>query len=221
LRLLYYFLRREPAERALPLVEQRVVKPPDCLSAGAVGLVKEALAKGCTFLLAQRGGWRDERHLPGDEVVAGRLWQRTKPEELGLKFSGHSLAFLIWITAARPGDKEGGWKPDPGELTPADLLLLFFAHEGLRLTVEALGAPALRKRPPFAEHGLCWLAYPEDYAGAAESAAPDFAPWTTRLGACMLEALQPELTLRWVQMEGAKERIGQPAAMRGLGRAQE
>src|SRR5262245_2081117 len=221
LRLLYYFLRREPAERALPLVEQRVVKPPDCLSAGAVGLVKEALAKGCTFLLAQRGGWRDERHLRGGKVAPGRLWQRTPPEELGLKFSGHSLAFLIWVTAARLGDKEPSFKPDAAELTPADLLLLFFAHEGLRPTVESLGAPALRKRPPFAEHGLCWLAYPEDYAGAPDGATPDFGPWTTGLGACMLEALQPELALRWVQMEGAKERVDQPAAMRGLGRAQE
>ena len=62
LRLLYYFLRREPIERAVPLVEARS-EAPRCLSQGAVRLVQEALAKGCTFLLARRGGWRDERHL--------------------------------------------------------------------------------------------------------------------------------------------------------------
>src|SRR5688500_16050197 len=105
LRLLYYFLRREPIERALPLVEARC-EPPACLSRGAVRLIQDALAKGCTFLLAQRGGWRDERHLRGERIASGRLWQRTPPADLGLTFSRRSLEFLIWITAARPGDKQ-------------------------------------------------------------------------------------------------------------------
>src|ERR1700722_15561674 len=103
LRLLYFFLRREPPERALPLVEQRV-DPPPCLKRGAVRLVQDAFAKGCTHLLAQRGGWRDERHLRGERIAAGRLWERTAPPDLGLSFSRHSLEFLIWITACRPGD---------------------------------------------------------------------------------------------------------------------
>src|SRR5438067_2504831 len=51
LRLLYYFLRQEPAERALPLVEQRI-DPPPCLSRTTIRLVQDALAKGCTFLIA-------------------------------------------------------------------------------------------------------------------------------------------------------------------------
>src|SRR4051812_20827770 len=110
LRLLYYFLRREPAERALPLVEQRL-EAPSCLSRPAVRLVQDALAKGCTFLLAQRGGWRDERHLRGERIVGGRLWQRTSPAELGLSFSRQTLTFLMWITSARPGDKDPAWQP--------------------------------------------------------------------------------------------------------------
>src|SRR5271165_6046190 len=55
LRLLYYFLRREPIERALPLVENRCLAPA-CLSKTTVRLVQDALAKGCTFELARRGG---------------------------------------------------------------------------------------------------------------------------------------------------------------------
>ena len=50
-------------------------------------------------------------------------------------------------------------------------LLLYFAHEGLRDTVEGLGAPVLRKREPYQRHGLCWLAYPEDFAQTPESVA--------------------------------------------------
>jgi hypothetical protein len=220
LRLLYYFLRREPVERALPLVEARC-EAPACLSSGAVRLVQEALAKGCTFLLAQRGGWRDERFLRKEKPVGGRLWQRTPPEQLGLTFSKRSLEFLIWITSARPGDKQPNWQPKYHDLTHGDLLLLFFAHEGLRDTVEGLGAPALRKRAPYIYHGLCWLAYPEDFAQAPGEAVPDFAPWVDGVGACIIEALQPELANRWIHVESGKERIEQPALMRALGGAQD
>src|SRR5262249_5380591 len=140
LRLLYFFLRREPVERALPLVENRMT-PPSCLSRGAVRLAKDALARGCAFLLAQRGGWRRERPLRAERGAEGRLWERTPPEQLGLSFSQHSLEFLVWITAARPGDKEHAWGPSTAELTVGDLLLLFFAHEGLRETPDNWGAP--------------------------------------------------------------------------------
>jgi hypothetical protein len=202
LRLLYYFLRREPVERALPLIEARLPLPP-CLSAGAVHLVRDALAKGCTFLLAQQGGWRRERHLRGDRVALGRLWERTAPAELALSFSEHALGFLAWITAARPGDKDPSWNPPAAELTVADLLLLFFAHEGLRALPDSLGAPALRQRPPFVEHGLCWLAYPEDYAAAPEEFQPDFGPWAAGVGSCILEALLPALAARWFAVESS------------------
>jgi hypothetical protein len=179
------------------------------------------LAKGCPFLLAKCGGWRRERHLRGDRVVEGRLWERTPPADLGLSFSERALEFLVWITAARPGDKEPVWRPAGEDLTVADLLLLFFAHEGLRTTPDNLGAPSLRTRPPFVEHGLCWLAYPEDFAFVPEEHTPRFAVWTSGLGACILEAMQPLLTARWLAIEGSKERLSDPKAMRALGRSQE
>ncbi|HBI41237.1 MAG TPA: hypothetical protein DDY78_00055 [Planctomycetales bacterium] len=220
LRLLYYFLGREPAESALALVAERFT-PPTCLGRTALRLVQDALAKGCTSLLARRGGWRVERHLLGEHVVTGRLWQRTPPADLTLKFSRHSLEFLIWITSARPGDKEPHWRPAEGELTPGDLLLLYFAHQGLRDSAASLGAADLRRRPPFVRHGLCWLAYPEDFTAATEEFAPDFAPWTNGVGATMLEALQPELAARWIEVEGGKGSIIEWQRMRDLGRSQE
>lgn len=219
LRLLYFFLRREPIERALPLVENRCPAPP-CLSPGAVRLVQNALAKGCPHLLGQRGGWRSERQLRGERVVEGRLWQRTTPQELGLAFSGRTLEFLVWITAARPGDKDPKWQPADSDLSMGDRLLLFFAHEGLRESGEGLGAGELRRRPPFVQHGLCWLGYPEDFSKAPAEVSPNFAPWTNGLGACIIEALQLELAQRWIQIEGSKERIASPQTMQGLGTAQ-
>jgi len=219
LRLLWYFLRREPPERALPLLEDRCAAPP-CLNRNAVELVKDALTKGCVFLLAQRGGWRRERFLRGPHVVEGRLWERTPPAELGLKFSAHTLEFLMWITANRPGDQDRPWRPREEDLTSGDRLLLYFAHEGLR-HAEGLGPHALRTERPFVEHGLCWLAYPEDYTAAPVGARPNFAPWTNGVGAAMLEALQPELTRRWIEVEGSKERLAEPQAMRILGQSQQ
>jgi hypothetical protein len=220
LRLLGYFLHREPPERALPLIEDRCAAPA-CLNRGAVNLVKDALAKGCVFLLARRGGWRRERFLRGERVAEGRLWERTPPAELGLKFSAHTLSFLIWITANRPGDTNSPWRVQEEELTPGDRILLYFAHEGLRSVAAGLGAPALRTEQPFVEHGLCWLAFPEDYTAAPVGARPNFAPWINGVGACILEALQPELARRWIEVEGGKERIAEPQAMRVLGQSQE
>jgi hypothetical protein len=220
LRLLWYFLHREPSERALPLLENRCTAPP-CLQRDAVDLVKDTLAKGVVFLLARRGGWRHERFLRGERVVEGRLWERTPPAELGLKFSAHTLEFLIWITAHRPGDKNSPWRPREEDLTLGDLVLLYFAHEGLRNIVEREGATSLRSEQPFVRHGLCWLAFPEDYTAAPIGARPNFVPWTNGVGACMLEALQPELARRWIEVESGKERIVDPQSMRVLGLAQE
>jgi hypothetical protein len=217
LRLLYYFLGREPDEFGMALVEARLPQPP-CLSRAAVRLAGDALAKGSVSLLAARGGWRHERFLRDDKVTEGRLWQRTPPAGLALTFSRHAMDFLIWITAARPADKEPRWEPAPDELTAADLLLLYFAHQKLR---RGLWRDQVQLWLPFLGHGLCWLAYPEDFGAAPAEAAPSFLPWTNGIGAAILEALQPELESRWVKVESGKEKVAEPAQMRALGRSQE
>lgn len=218
--LLYYFLRQEPVERALPLLETRMDAPKE-LSPGALRLIKDALAKGSTYLLAARGGWRDERFLRRQRAQSGRLWQRTEPNELGLTFSQASLDFLIWITSARPSDKTPVWSPSHDSLTHGDLLLLFFAHEGLRDTTDALGAPALRKKSPYMEHALCWLAYPQDFAQSPNEPGPLFGPWMSGVGSCIIEALNHDLEELWFRTESRKERIEKPEEMRALGIAQE
>jgi hypothetical protein len=220
LRLLYFFLRREPPERALPLIENRCDRPA-CLKPNAVRLIRDALSKGCVHLVASRGGWRKERFLRREQPREGRLWERTPPEQLGLTFSPHTLDFLVWITTCKPGDRETAWQPAEADLSDGDRLLLFFAHEGLRETTDGLGTGEMRRRQPFASHALCWLAYPEDYANAPSAATPNFAPWMSGVGACLLEALQFDLARRWEQVEGSKEGIADARVMKGLGHSQE
>jgi hypothetical protein len=219
LHLLHFFLRRAPAEQARPLLG-RGRAPPPCLSRGAVGLVQEALAKGTTLLLA-RGGWRRERHLRGERVVEGRLWERTPPQDLGLSFSAQALDFLVWVTAAGARRlKEFPWRPKLEDLTLGDQLLLFLAYAALRNedAIADLGLPA---RPVFARHGLCRLAFPEAFGGLQGDVLPDFAPWTVGVGACTLEALQQELAGCWRQVEHGKRTIADYAQMRALGQSQE
>jgi hypothetical protein len=218
LRLLYYFLRQAPPQQALPLLEAKLDRPP-CLSRTAVDLVKDALAKGCPQLLARCGGWRVERHLRDEKPVEGRLWERTPPKDLGLSFSTNSLDFLCWVTAKKPtGEEKLGWTPPSKSLAPGDLVLLFFAHDALR--GHDLVSELVRKSP-LSRHGLCWLAFPDDFAKAPAQAMPDFQPWITGVGACVVEALQPYLTDRWLQMEIDKGKVPGWQQMRDLGTAQE
>jgi hypothetical protein len=222
-------LRHAPAEEFRPLVESGFEGgPPPCLSRAAVELVQDTLAKGCPALLAGatsgrrpgmlRGdGWRRERFLRDDRPVEGRLWERTPPAELGLAFSGRTLDFLMWLTAVQPAGADTAWEPTGLESTLGDRVLLFLAYETLRGTK---AHAVLARSVPFRHHGLCRLAFPEDLGlGAGEP--PDFVPWTTGGGACILEVFQRALAARWVEVERGKENVGAWQTMRRLGESQE
>jgi hypothetical protein len=217
LRILRFFLKRGSADQALPLIFARCEAPP-CLSRTAVLLVQDTLAKGCTHLLARAGAWRRERYLRAGQGVDGRLWERTPPQLLGLSFSRHTMKFLMWITAEDPTDKKTRWTaPDEDERSVGDLLLCFYAFEALRDTD---AARSLWQRSLFTHHGLCHLAYPEQAFGATKQPL-SFAAWTSEPGAFVLEALQPDLTRRCLQVEDRKGQLVDWSAMQTLGHAQE
>jgi hypothetical protein len=216
LRILHCLLRRTPIKQALSILLVRHERPA-CLSRAAVALVQDALAKGCVQLLAREGGWRRGRHLRGDRVASGRLWDRTPPEGLGLAFSRHSLEFLVRLTADDLRDLASLWQPDGGELAIGDRLLLFLAYDALR---ETDFGQALRGWPPVAGDGLCRLAFPDDFADNQGDGRPDVAVWASGVGACVVEALQPMLARRWVDVERAKGRITVAESMLRLGRVQ-
>jgi hypothetical protein len=214
--LLRWFLRQASVQQVLPLLDAKLDRP-KCLRRPAVELIKDALGKGSVLLLTKLGGWRRERHLRGEEIREGRLWERTTPQQLGLTFTGATLDFLIWITAGKQTEEEQTWQPG-GAPALGDLMLLHFAFEQLRS--HERGRKLLGSEPLQA-HGLGWLAYPDEHARASSEGQPDFGPWITGVGACVLEALQPALAERWVQMETDKGRITAWQQMRDLGRAQE
>ncbi len=218
-RILRFFLHQMPAEQVRRLLDEKLHRP-KCLSANALRLIKDSLAKGCVLYLVRAGGWKQERFLRGDQPVSGRLWERSGGEELALNFSHHSLDFLIWMTASRLKESKPLWFPSqPTELTPADHLLLYLAFQELRQENEWLRA----LRVPgsvFARNPLCWLMYPDDLAELGPEAVPDFRDWMQGNAACLLEALQPRLATRWLQIEQGKGQVADWQRMRVYGLAQ-
>lgn len=218
LRILHFFLGQAPPQQAVPLVQSRL-PPPPCLSRGAVELVEDTLAKGCTLFLARTGGWRKGRFVRDDHVAGGRLWDRTPPDELGLKFSRFTLDFLVWITAKDPREEAATWSAPAAELTPADWLFFFLVYRAIRHEAELV--KPLAGQVGFYHSALCRLAYADDFAPVAVNAEPAYEIWTSAIGGCILEALQPLLAERWLALESSKARMTDWAALRALGEAQE
>jgi hypothetical protein len=211
--ILQCLLQRAPRQRALQLIGELLPSP--CLSRMAVELIQDHLSKGCVWLLA-RTGWRRERHLRDSQIQEGRLWARTPPEELALSFSRHSVEFLLWLAVGNSPEEKARWKPAAQDLASGDRLLLYWAFQALRDT-EVI--KRLRRNECFTGDALCRLAFPEEFAHV--ETLPDWNPWTTGVGSCILEALQLPLSERWLQLESEKEQIVDCKRMRDLGRSQE
>jgi hypothetical protein len=205
LRILRFFLKQVPAEQALRLIHDRRERP-RCLSATAVHLVQDSLAKGCVLYLVRAGGWKRDRFLRNSEPKFGRLWERSPVEKLTLGFSRHALDFLMWVTAHKPKEERPVWQANEKDLTVADRLLFFLAYEALRADPDA--AAALRSSPAFGGNALVWLAHPNDFAGEAHATVPSFDGWLTEPGSFVLEALQPVLEHRWLEIERTKGQVG-------------
>ena len=179
LRILRFFLKQVPAEQALRHVHDRLERP-KCLSAAAVDLVQDSLAKGCVLYLVRAGAWKRDRFLRDGEPKFGRLWERSPVEELTLTFSKHALDFLIWVTAPEPKEERPVWRAKDENLTVGDRLLFFLAYEAMRVDAEV--AAALRQSPVFGENALVWLAHPNDFAGDKTQPLPTFDLWLTEPG---------------------------------------
>lgn len=217
LRILQAVLHRAPAASVRALVLESCPEP-NCLGRPAVQLIQDMLARGTVQWLAKQGGWRRERYLRAAVVVEGRLWERTPPGELGLKFSRHALGFLNWLTAAKLDRPQKVWQPPEAELTSADRLLHFLAFDVLE---PVKVAPFLAVCPAFARNALCRLAYPEHFLRAAADPLPDFHLWTEGPGAIILETLQSRLRARLLAVERLKGDLESWQQMQAMGRAQE
>jgi hypothetical protein len=216
-RVLRFLLGHVPADQAVPLVLAKKTAPP-CLSRDAVDLVRDSLAKGLVLYLARAGGWRDERFLRNGRPTGGRVWDRSPLPDRALHLSRHPLAFLVWLTAEKPGDTKEKWDAPPAELTPADELFFMLVLDALR--AEPTVFEAVRAKQAFAGNPLCWLLHPADFAAADDPRPPDFGPLVSGPGAVILECLQPALAQRWVRSERSKGQVADWRRLRQQGAAE-
>lgn len=191
-------------------------RKPKCLSRDTVELVKAALAKGTTQRLATDHGWLSESYLRNEKSATGRLWERTKPEELGLTFSKYSLDFLIWITSADLSRKTFWAYPGSESLSLGDNYFLAWAFSTLQGSDTG---ERWRRRSLFYENGLAVLMHANRFH-SPEIEDVDFGPWVTGKGAAILEAMQGRLAKNWVEMEAQKRMVRLPDAMLDYGHAQ-
>jgi hypothetical protein len=214
LRVLQSFLGRAPARQAAKLVMSQGPAPP-CLSRVAVELIQDHLQKGVVSYFAQ-AGWKHERFLRDGRVATGRLWERTAPEQLGLTFSGHSLEFLVWLMTIDARKSKPTWRQEHGQLTVGDRVLFFLALHCLRNNEEG---KILARHGILHQDGLIRLAFPDLMPHTR--AAAFWPPWTTGVGACILEALQRTLTDRWLEIEHGKEHATDFKTLTALGQRQD
>jgi hypothetical protein len=214
LRILYTILGRSPIAQVYRWFEE-TNSPPPCLSRDTIELIKQALSKGATSLLAEAGGWKKERFLRNEDISDGRLWERTPPQELGMSFSPATIDFLVWLTAENT--KTNSW-PYQRKLTTGDKLLNYLAFRTINETglVENWSKQSWAKK-----NGLIALAFPNQFAHPKLAVDPHFDEWVMGVGGCVVECFQQELARYWIDMEQKKAHITSPAHMRQLGAAQQ
>lgn len=217
LRILRFILGHFPHDQGLQLVRASVSRP-ESLSADAVHLIKDSLAKGCVLFLVREGGWRKDRYLRDNVPMSGRVWERIPLDERTLTFSAAVVEFLVWATAEKVNETKAPWDAPAANLTPADEFFLWRAFDACRADPDLVAV--LRRKECFQRNPFCWIASPGDLTDADEPVVPDFGPLFAGVRAVVLECLQPHLAIRWIRSERAKGQIGDWRKMRQQGRAE-
>lgn len=183
----------------------------------AMRLLQQILARGVSVELLRRGGWETRRTLVEDQdaarAVRGRLWER-HPRLPPLHFTRASFQLLTWLRAEDVADPKKLLE-FKAPTSAADELLVYFAAE------QIIKAGGNLKQPAFLRSPLCQIAFVHQLASAEPLPTLDFRPLTSGDGAIVLEALQPELARRLLDIEQAKHECVVLDAMVRLGAAQD
>ncbi len=214
LRLLRFVLGHMPPEQALNYLSAKLPCPP-CLSATAVKLAEDTIAKALVLHLVRAGGWRTEGHLRNGKPTTGKAWDRIPLGERELTFSRHPLAFMMWLTAEKVTDTKEPWDVPAGALTPADELFFAVAYDSLK--AEPNVGSVLAEKRAFRDNPLCWLNAGADFAAPGEVTPPNFLPLTEGVRAVIVECLNPDLAQRWIKSERGRGQVGDWKQMRATG----
>ncbi len=218
LRIARFILKQSPVEQAQRLILDKIDRP-QCLSGDCLHLLRDSLRKGTVLCLVRAGGWKRDRYLRPAGPKFGRLWERTAPERLALSFGKPTVEFLLWLTAAKAKEEKPFWRGEIAKQSVGDQYFTFLAYEALKLCDAELAA-AMRTSNICLENALIRLAYAGDFATGQALPAPSFKVWLEEPGVYVLEALQPFLETRWLDIERGKGQISDWGALNQQGLAQ-
>lgn len=204
--------------RYLPSLRQHPKRAARLTTIGptAMGLLAQTLARGVSLELLRRGGWQTRRTLVDGHPKRGNLWQRhtTLPP---LSFGPASFELLAWLRSEDVGAPSRELSHDLSRGSApsiADELLHYFAAEHILRAGGDLQQPAFLRSP------LCQLGYADALASAQALPQLDLRELVRGPSAIILEALQPDLSARWIAMERAKGELGRVEVMTQIGQAQ-
>jgi hypothetical protein len=171
-------------------------KPPANFGPTSLGLLRETLSKGIVFELIRRGGGAPQSYMSTSTGVAhGRLWERHQP--LRLDFSEYVVHLLRWLVATPMRETRlPAMKQRPKTL--ADELFAFLAFD---LCARTFNAIAPSQDASFSTNPLIQLGFVDYfYLNSDQKFPDDFTRLCDDRGAVFLEALQPTLTKRWIEI---------------------
>lgn len=222
LKILYAILSDSPTTnvgQVAYLIETEMPgRAPKKLTRSSIELIESALTKGCIKLLSKWGGWKRESFLRNGEAKPGKLWERSEPNQLGLRFSTITLDLLIWLTHAEIARHPLKWKPKRlSQLTLGDQFFQFLLIRAFRRSAKFT---RICGHPVMMQNGLICLAFPNCVAQCKPKGVPDLAPWLEGPGSTVLESLQSPLAEYWLEIEHSKRTIVSAKKMRSLGEFQ-
>jgi hypothetical protein len=248
LRILQGLLTQADQNRVIRLLE-RTDRWPESLHRDSVELIQDFLAKGTVMWLVRAGAWKQQRHLRGEEATRGSLWQRTPPQELGLRFSAASIDFLIWLTTTNVLDSRYVWSPgtkharqsgrkskaaaklktlDSAEIPGwSDRPMELATGDEFLLFLAARflrGTPVLEHwlaSELMMRHPLIALVMPDQFARVGVMPKVSFDAWMSGGRSLIIEALQAELAHAWIVMEKGKAEVRSMSEMVRLGEVQQ
>jgi hypothetical protein len=187
------------------------------VSANALRLFEETLARGCAQALARLGGWRRQSRVVSGRVETGRLWELRRESPLG--FSPYVFELCRWLVREPLGASHVApfsTRPThPGDELVAYLACSWFEGQPLE--------QRLAEQPGLQASALAWLGFPGMLSRAKDGCTCDPArvDALVREASVVVEAVSDDLARRAVALERRNASTTSTAHLRAVGDARD
>lgn len=179
-------------------------------------IFQEIIIKGVPLQIIKRGGWLNKKSIDGFNLLKGRVWNRHKMPTL--KYSSFVFDLVYWLTSNSFNSNSNCPILNSYPKTLGDEVLAFLAVD---LLYKANLKNILTKQASFCSSGLIWLAYLDAFINTDINPKKEyFNELVNNDRAIILEALLPQLTQKWYNIERSKKQMVKNQDMIRLGNLQ-